>query len=121
MAKHLGLGATDEVNAAGEAEVTFTPASEDWIITRTRISCTGSSPPQPTCTTYRSGVSAANQLDSTFSGFAATSYDRIYVGAGETYIARWEDAPVGATATMRIEGIAYPAGQGIAAYAAGGG
>jgi len=119
--KLLRRANSGKLNAAGTVQLELSPSGEDWLIRTTRITCVQPLPtsPEPELITYRSSVSPANQIDSSSSGFSATSGQRILLTAGESLIAVWTGGPADALATLIVEGISYPSGQGIAAYAGG--
>lgn len=121
--KHLRQATSGRINTDGVVELALTPSSEDWLITVTRISCTQTAvtDPTPTCTTYRDGVAPANAIEGTYSGYSDSSDTRIFLAGGQTIIARWEGGTAGETAVLCVEGVAYSAGSGIAAYAGSGG
>jgi hypothetical protein len=98
--RHLSQGDGARLTAAGAGQVALTPSGEDWLIVLTRVNTTdptGTFVDEPTVTTYRSVVSEA----------------------GESLVAVWEDGPALGYATLRVEGIAAPAGQGVALYSGG--
>lgn len=119
---HLSQGGGVRLSTAGGGQVALTPSGEDWLIVLTRVNTTdptGTFVDEPTVVTYRSAVSDANQIDSTYSGFSATSDTRVLIQSGESLIAEWEGGPSLGYATLRVEGLTAPAGQGIALYGGG--
>jgi hypothetical protein len=119
--RHLTVAERVTLNAAGTAQAQFSPASEDWLILVTTVSTVqaAATDSEPTVYTYRSGVSPSNLIDSTYSGFSATSDTRVMLAAGETLIVVWTDGEPGAAGTVRLEGVTYPPGGAIAAYGGG--
>jgi len=116
--KWVRRSASGVLNAAGGVELSVSPSGEDWIIRTTRVTCVQPLPtsPEPAVVLYRNGVSPSNELEDTGSGFKDTSGIRRLFVSGETCQAVWTGGPAGALATLIVEGIAYPSGQGIDAY-----
>lgn len=120
--RRLTQGAGARLSAAGAGQIELTPSGEDWLIVLTRVNTTDPTNTyvnEPTVTTYRSIVSSSNEIDNTYSGFSATSDTRILIQAGESLIAVWAGGPALAFATLRVEGVCAPAGQGVALYGGG--
>jgi hypothetical protein len=121
LARHFTRAQSVHLDTSGYGTVTLAPASEDWIVTLTRVSCTGSTGnnADPIVTVYRSVVSPAAALEATYSGFGDQSDSRYFIQAGESVVIEWSGAPAGATGTVRLEGTSFPAGTGATAYAGG--
>lgn len=100
-----------EVGADGTAEAQLT-ARGDVIVVHTRVSVS-SDTNQPTAHLDLNG----SEFEGTYAGANDQSNTVHLMLAGDRLTCRWVGADVGATATLYVRGIEYPAGQGMAAYA----
>lgn len=101
------------LDATGHGVATIGPAGVDWVIRTTTVS-TSTSVKKPQANTYRGGVSQANLVDGSSSGQGDTSDTVILLQPGEQLSCVWDGGDAGATAFLRVTGVAWPAGQGVA-------
>lgn len=92
-------------DANGVARATLQPlrAFERWRVRRMTVQST-SSTLVPTCKVYRGAESANRLIDGTHTGTLDHSDTDLPMQNGESIIAVWEGADVGAQCTFSIEG-----------------
>jgi hypothetical protein len=100
------------LDASGNGTASVGPMGADWVIRTTTVS-TSTQVRKPQANTYRGGVSQANLVDGSSSGQGDTSDTVVLLQPGEQLSCVWTGGDVGATAFLRVTGVAYPAGQGI--------
>jgi len=100
------------LDAGGAGQVVIGPAGVDWIVKLVTVS-TSSAVKQPTASIYLGGVSPATLLEGSSSG-SRDSSDTVYLmQPGDLLYCTWSGGDAGATATLRVAGLAYPPGEGI--------
>lgn len=103
---------TVRLDAAGEGQVEIGPAGQDWVTSLISVS-TSTAVKKPLVSLYKGGISTANLLEDTYGNDAYN--DPVLLQPGELLYVTWAGGDVGATATLRVAGKSYPAGQGAAA------
>lgn len=118
--KHLSFADSARLDASGAGQIEAGPSGEEWLILRTTVSTSGPPDPEPTVQLYRNSVSQAGLIEGTRSGNGDASDSKVFLGQGEKLIAVWAGGTAGAVAVVRLEGVAYAVGAGLAALAGGG-
>lgn len=103
--------AVTKLDVNGNGQVGLGPPGADWVVMTTTVA-TSTAVKQPIANTYVGAVSQGTLLDGTYSGAGDTSDTRYLLTAGEQVIATWTGGDAGAQASLRVAGLAWPAGQG---------
>jgi hypothetical protein len=115
MATRAAVPESVVLDQLGAGQALFSPRG-DFVVEHTRVSV-GPAPGaakvvrQPVALLLLNGT----EFESTRSGSSDQSDARHLMQAGDTLEVRWTGGDAGATATVYVRGIAYPAGQGIGA------
>lgn len=108
-----GAGQTT-LDAGGNGNVIVGPGGMDWVVQVITVS-TSSAGIKPQCLIYHGSVSQANLIDGTNSGDGDTSDTVVLLQPGEYITAVWTGGDPKAVAVLRLQGVAWPAGQGVGA------
>lgn len=103
-----------KLTAAGAGTATVACPGMDWVIDQRSVSIAPATATGASAREYLNNVGDASYLQGTYDGANDSSGRRQLLTPGDQIYCVWADGPPLATATFRVSGLAYPAGQGRA-------
>lgn len=104
-----------KLDASGNGQVTVSPGSVDWVTTLITVS-TSTATKHPQANLYLDQVAPTCLLEGTYTGDNDSTNTSHLVQSSQQLICAWTGGDPGATATVRVTGLAYPPGQGVQAF-----